>query len=548
MNDDAVFEEDYDKVHRRYKFTLPNLQPGCIVDFRYQLRQKYVFNTDDWEFQCAIPEAWSEFQVVIPKTFAYAVVKQGFEKFLVADVTDDQRIFHGDFARVVGSNRVECSKFHYIVKDAPAVRDEPYMTTPDDYTQKVSLQLAEYITPYSNGVVSVMKTWKTAVTELLEDDHVGKAVDDTKAVRRITEPLIADLKTPEEKMRAIYDYVRKNIVWSGKTRYTTEQDVDDLLDSKNGSSAEISALVLSMLKAAGINGCQVILSTRTNGRGQDLYPIMGQYNYMLVCVTLNGKNYFLDATDRFRPMEVLPVRVLNTRGLLVRPENVDWVTLSTGAYYRHALSASAQLFATGELKGSVQSVDKEYAALAHRRALQDETSTELMKSILGTDRSLLTVDTATVEGKDSTDGPLTIHAEIEGASYTEPAGDLLYVNPFFVERDYDNPLKRPTRKYPIDMMYPQEQTWDVTLALPPEYEVKELPKDKDAVVGRDASFRRTCRLDGHTLVMHAALVMRRSEFGPDEYKGLKDFFEKMTSIESDQLVLKKLAPPKMTGK
>ncbi len=539
MDDDAIFKEDYDKKHTRYRFTLPALQPGCIVEYRYVIIQKHVFSSREWEFQSDIPELWSDFEVVIPKTFAFAIVKQGLEKFFINEKSDVKRYYHGALAGIAGIDGTQCTGYRYVLKNAPAVRDEPFMTTPDDYRQKLSLQLAEYITPYTVGVVTVMKTWKTFVQEMVDDKEVGKAVDDTKDVRNVTEPLIANLSTPEDKIQAIYDYVRKNIVWSGEYRWWVEKDVDDVLESRSGSAAEITTLLLSMLKVAGINGCPVILSTRANGMAQDVYPIANQYNYSLACAFVGTKQYFLDATDPARPINVLPTRVLNTRGLLIRPESVDWVTLTTGVYYHHEASASMTLSENGELKGTVETVDKDYAALSRRHDLKDEKATEVVKHMLGADRALVTVDSALVSGLDSSGRPLGLLAMVDAPSYAEPSGDRIYFNPFFVERQYDNPFKVPTRKYPIDMSYPQEFVWDYTIMLPEGYDVKELPKNQSASVRKDAGFSRTCRLEGRKLTMHASLTIPVTQFSADSYNALKDFYEQITAIESEQLVLQK---------
>jgi len=35
MDDDAIFKEKLDDTHTRYKFTLPKLSPGCIIEYRY---------------------------------------------------------------------------------------------------------------------------------------------------------------------------------------------------------------------------------------------------------------------------------------------------------------------------------------------------------------------------------------------------------------------------------------------------------------------------------------------------------------------------------
>ena len=547
FDDDGVFEEEYDKKYTRYKFTLPGLQPGCVIEYRYKIKQKSIFYSPDWEFQSAIPELWSEFRLVTPKNFSYAVVREGYEQFYINTIDEERRHFSGETSTFVGTDMVRCNRFRYVVKDAAAIREEPFMTTTSDYIEKVSLQLAEYSTVYT-GYKSVIKSWDKLVEELMDDETVAKAIDDTKAVRRATEPLIVNRTTPEEKMQAIYDFVRTNIVWNGHYRWVAEQEVDEVLESRKGSSADITCLLLSMLRAAGVDGYQVILSTRGNGKIQVVYPILSQFNYIIAAVPIQGKIHYLDATDRFRPVGVLPTRVLNTHGLFVRKGPAEWVPLSTYSYYNHAVSASMKLSPSGEMTGSVQSIDNDYAAIARRKELEDGKEADVVKEMLGADRALFTVDSVNVGGLDSTGQPLFINAQITSPSYAEGSGDLLYVNPFVVERQYENPFKLPTRKYPVDMTYPREFSWEYTITLPDGYEVKEIPPDKGATVGSgEAIFTRRCKLEGRTLSMSAGFAIRRSEFPAKSYGSLKDFYEKVTSIESEQVVLKKKTDPSKKG-
>ena len=50
---------------------------------------------------------------------------------------------------------------------------------------------------------------------------------------------------------------------------------------------------------------------------------------MIVCVELNGTQFLLDATDKFRPFNVLPERALNGEGLMVNEFGGEWVNLSS---------------------------------------------------------------------------------------------------------------------------------------------------------------------------------------------------------------------------
>ena len=81
-------------------------------------------------------------------------------------------------------------------------------------------------------------------------------------MRRIVESVTANLQSNEQKMEAIYSWISNSIVWSEKNRFLCSQDINDVIDSKQGSSADFCFLLISMLRYAGIQCEPVILSTR----------------------------------------------------------------------------------------------------------------------------------------------------------------------------------------------------------------------------------------------------------------------------------------------
>ena len=203
---------------------------------------------------------------------------------------------------------VHCTQYRWVVRNLPALRDEPFITTISDYVNKVDVQLAAY-SFIGSGVKRVMNEWKSLVNELVESENFLEKIDDTRQISKQAKEITTGLSSAEEKMKAIYNWVANSIVWSGSNKVFAEQDVNDVLETKKGSNAEITFLLLSLLKSVGINGDPVILSTRSNGKIQDLYPILSQFNYVLARACIGSQYYYLDATDPLRPMELLPIKV-----------------------------------------------------------------------------------------------------------------------------------------------------------------------------------------------------------------------------------------------
>jgi len=85
----SLFDENVDGTSRRARFTLPALEPGSVIEYRYTINSKpgaFRF-LRDWTFQNAEPTLWSEFRADIPDVLNYVRVQQGL---VVLDVNETE--------------------------------------------------------------------------------------------------------------------------------------------------------------------------------------------------------------------------------------------------------------------------------------------------------------------------------------------------------------------------------------------------------------------------------------------------------------------------
>ena len=176
FNNDEIFEDEVIKNRTRYKFTMPALKPGCVIEYKYNIVSKYLSDVKDWTFQEDEPVRWSEYKFRFPKNIAYAVVKRGYEPWEISQLNEVTQVFSGRAALLLGSDMPKCWEYVLAVKNIPALRDEPYITTIDDYTNVVNIQLAGY--NLTNGNIRRFFTdWPALIDELLDLDDFGNKID-----------------------------------------------------------------------------------------------------------------------------------------------------------------------------------------------------------------------------------------------------------------------------------------------------------------------------------------------------------------------------------
>ena len=72
-----IYPEKVNKHLAIYKFAMPGLKKGCIIEYRYTIASPYWENLHTWEFQSDIPKMYSEYEVHIPAFWVYNASLKG---------------------------------------------------------------------------------------------------------------------------------------------------------------------------------------------------------------------------------------------------------------------------------------------------------------------------------------------------------------------------------------------------------------------------------------------------------------------------------------
>src|SRR6185295_1525115 len=208
----------------------------------------------------------------------------------------------------------------WVMKDVPALKEEAFTTTINNYISKIEFQLAQIV--YPNSIPqNVMGDWYKVSEELLESEYFGQAInrpnnwldDDMKLI-------VGTAASNEQKARAIYAYVRDNFSWNNYyARYLTGT-LRDVFKNKGGTVADINLLLIAMLHHEKINAEPILLSTRRHGLTHELYPLMDRYNYVIAKVSIDNNVYFLDAVQPRLGFNRLPIDCYNGNARIISKE------------------------------------------------------------------------------------------------------------------------------------------------------------------------------------------------------------------------------------
>ncbi|WP_310397280.1 DUF3857 domain-containing protein [Hymenobacter sp.] len=555
-----VFTEERTPNVRVRKFTLPDVREGAVIEYAYSVTSDFLFNFQDWTFQREIPVRWSEYRAAIPEYFDYKMLMQGYHALAVntREEGSGQYLLHtaGGFdsdadARSANGGRTAASSeaitarvtnYHWAMKDVPAFREEPYMTTAGDYLDRIDFELAGQRFP-GQGYQNVAGTWAKIDTELLADEDFGQQLDRGSFLKEQLLGLPAKYPDLTARAAAVRQVVMAAVRYDGTDRYSTTGSLRKAYDAHRGTAADVNLLLIAALRGAGLPAHPLLLSTRDHGRVNQTLPLLERFNYVVALVPLaGGKDLLVDATEPLLPCGTLPERCLNQTGRLIMKNSGEgrWVDLTPTQRYVRYQQVALTLDAQGGLTGKVHQEHGGYAGADARKELARLGEKKYLAE-LARPHSGWTIPKLTVAERDNTAKPLAVDYE-----FTEPADDnatagTLYLSPLRDFSSEQNPFRHDDRLFPVDFGAAQDETTMVTLTLPAGYELAETPKN--AVISLpDNGGRFVYNVAATTpgvVQLTSRLTLRKPTYGAEEYVHLREFYRLMLEKQAEKLVIKK---------
>ncbi len=528
---ESIYTEVYDDHYTLVKFTFPKLKPGSVITYKYQIESPFVFKFCGWDFQDDIPKMYSEYITDIPGNYIYHTKLNGQLKL----ETNTSEIIKACISIANGAGGVsDCSHNVYAMKNIPAFREEKYMTAKKNYFSRIEYELAE-IKNFDGSSKKYTKTWKHVDKDLKQDANIGGQLKKIGLVKNILPDTIAVLPNTIDKAKAIYYYIAKNYTWNKENTIFKDVSIANIIKNKVGNSASINLLLHNILKQQNFTVYPVLLSTRNNGYATKLYPVISDFNYLIVQVSIDEKTYLLDATENKLAFGDVPFRCLNQYGrLLDFDHGSSWIDIVPKKPSSYFLNEKMILNKEMELEGEAVHVFSGYHALSTRKEIDQlgvEKFTEKIKSKL----SETLVTNFKIENEENNEK--TIALEFNFTKQISQLEDLMYIRPFTQKFFEKNPFTLEERTHPIDFGYTNTYTYMISLEIPEHYTFVDIPKSSSHGIpnklGRvDTNYQQ----NGQKLSIMHRVSLNSSYYPTNYYPILKKFFELLLEIENDTLI------------
>jgi len=334
----------------------------------------------------------------------------------------------------------------------------------------------------------------------------------------------------------------KTIKWDKtSTIWVSNDGLSSVFKKKYGNSAEINLNLIILLRKLDINANPIVLSTRDNGLLPPFTASRDKLNYVVAQAEIDGQTYILDATEEFLPVNMLPERAINGRGLLITKQGYSFSEFAPQQKERVINLLNLKLSADGKISGDWKSVNYDYAAFLKKNERKTFNSEEEYLKSVENDNVGLSVEDYHQKGIDSTDTNVEEAFNIVWKNKMTQIGDQLFLNPFLIDRTDENPFKLENRQYPVNFTTSKDYKYIINITIPDGYKVEQLPKSvKISMPENTASYQLQAMTNENVVQLSMKMNINKPVFLMTEYEMLRSFFDEIVKKEAETLILKKI--------
>ena len=503
-------------LHRVLSF--PLVDPGSILVVHYQKEKEKAGTLDGLvHFQLDEPMIKKELKVIIPQDQSLTYRIRGLETGFKEETAGGQKAFT------------------LVASDCPQIKPEEYMPPLGELACRV--------------VFTTFKDWNEAARVFSESFF--RAAAPSEEVKKTAANIVKNASSQKGKTRKIFYFVAQEIrsirFNFGEGGYEVHA-AETVLKNRYGDWKDKSALLVSMLQAAGLPAYPVLVNSRSIPPEEDV-PTLKQFDAILVAVVGGRKDGDL-FLNPFADDSIFGYfsEGRESRGLKVMPEGAEFVQVRCLSEAESVVKNEvfAEIDESGGIKGMMVS---EVSGLFDRRAraeLKDKTGKEL--DVFYSE----SVNRICEEGKplkNQLSNPkdlskkLRIAQEFSGKNYGIFQGNIMLITIPQIPYGFSDLPAVPSlakRLYPFRMAGEAEVFSTVTVKIPvgfkPFYFPESYSFQKDY---GDFSFSLAYDPGKSSIVIKKTLLFRKKEIPVSQYEEFKKIIDSFGLPKNTLLLLEK---------
>jgi len=514
-------------------FTLPDVQVGSILEYSYtmDLQEHYIFDSH-WILSNELFTKKAQFSLKPYRDNGYNQFSLRWSWPSLPPGTDAPKQGPDGIVRMGASN-------------IAAFQTEDFMPPASELMSRVDFIYEEGLPEKDQA-----SYWRTIGKK--RNGQLESFVGKRKAMEEAVAQIISPNDAPEVKLRKIYDRVQQIRNTSYELRKTAEEqkrakekpaeNVEDVWKRGYGDGIQLTWLFLGLARAAGFEAYGCWVSDRHEYFFSPVTMEGRKLNANVVLVKLNGKDLYFDPGAAFTPYGLLTWSETAVTGLRLDKDGGTWIrtTLPHAEESRIERVGKLTLSDTGDLEGKLTVTYTGLEAMYHRLGERhaDEVARKKFLEERLTSQIAMAAEAELTNKPDwtSPEAPLVAEFNLKIPGVASNAGKRAVLPAAIFTAAEKGLFEHANRVHPIYFDYPHEKVDDLTLELPPGWQVSSVPtpQDQDGHV-----IRYTLKVEkgAGTLRLTRKLTVDVVLLDQKYYGALRNFFQVVRSGDGEQIVL-----------
>lgn len=466
---------------------------------------------------------------------AYPILEQKFEFRVPEWISVDfkEMNFNGQSVEKKQTTKGGYTNYVFTMKNLPAYKREyaqvgRAFTDPHIIIQIKSFEIkGEQIQGFDDA--QDVYTWNNRLYNMAGNN--AETVKD--ALSGIVKPGMNDV----DKIKAIYYYVQDKI------RYIAYEDgysgyipapVQDVLKNKYGDCKGMANLLTEMLKLAGFNAHFTWVGTRDLPYSQSL-PALCVNNHAITTLYYKGKEYFLDATEKYVPFGENAYRIQGKEVMIANGEKFDLKTVPLTVGSEHKVLTKANFTMVDEmLTGNVQVTLTGNERKDFHQSFQNVPFTkrdEFLQSFLEFGNDNIAGSGIKTSDLKNREIPVTISGTIELNNAVQTISGSKYINLDFFPKTLNKYFPDEKRLTGYDLSYVLSYEDEFTLTAPTGTRFSDIPQ-KLELTYPNYEFTGEYVVQGNKVVLKKYLVLKNSVIPKTDFANWTKFLESIKEFSN----------------
>lgn len=246
----------------------------------------------------------------------------------------------------------------------------------------------------------------------------------------------------------------------------------------------------------------------------------------------------MDATIKNSYPNLLPVKLINGSGFLIKSDSYKWIKLTPNrSHFSLKVKIRARIDTSGNLYGRVSAENFGYLAQKIRNQMNSSLSSyDIIHEDLFGRYNNPSFSHIKFQNIHDFTKPVMVSADFKIPQYAISFRSGLELEPLVVGYMMKNPLGNNNRNLPVTLQAPEHIEVDFQMKLPPHYNLKELKNEvSDQIPGASLIFKYDS--DRSILKYHFQVSVNRKNFGQDLFPQLINLYQKWVEISKTRIFI-----------